>query len=59
MTESITCFGLVHSEVARVDVRRKDRNVALGEIGTKLRRLLEVGEAEERRNLSTSCGAVH
>jgi hypothetical protein len=41
---------LVHGEVARVDVCRKDRNVALGEIRKKLRRCLEVGEAEERRN---------
>src|SRR5262249_10318461 len=48
---------LMHRVVARVDVSRKDRNVAFGKVRKDPRRLREVRETEERRYLSAGCGA--
>jgi hypothetical protein len=52
-------LGLVHGEIARVDMGRKDRDIPIGEIRKKLRRSLEVRETEKRRHFSTGCGDVH
>ena len=52
-------FGLVQLEVAQVDIGREDCDIALAEIGNGLRRMLQVREAEERRDLPAFRGHVH
>jgi hypothetical protein len=59
MIDLITLFGLVQPEVARVDVGREDSDIALGQIGHELRRMLQVRKAEEGRNFTAGCGHMH
>ena len=50
---------LVHLEVARIDVGREYCDVTLAEIGEKLRCVLQVREAEERRDRRAGSSHMH
>jgi hypothetical protein len=48
-------FRPIQFEVEGIDAGRENSDVTLAEIGQKLRRMLQIGEAEERRDRRCGC----